>query len=733
VGEIAGLLPDLTVHGITHLDALWRVADQIAGPNYPINPAEAFVLGGAFLLHDAAHVLAAYQDRLAGIKQCVQWKDLIAQQFSAQEPAAGSADERFALFQILRQLHAERAHELPNAHWQVPGSTEKVYLLPDFELRDYYGDLIGQIAESHHWPAHRVADEFNERILNAPAFLAPATWEVDALKIAFLLRTADAAHIDGARAPWFLFALRQPQGISEQHWRFQAKMGQLTRTTEGELRITSGKPFSMAERQAWWLAFDTAKMIDRELRDARTSLQECGRTDFFAATCVARISSSQAFANHVRTVGWEPINVEPTIRNVPKIIANFGGAKLYGDNPHLALRELIQNAADAVRALRALKHIGELEGQIEVALEMDGDQLWLHVTDQGIGMSRHVLTEVLPDFGNSLWGSDILRSEIPGLAASGFQSVGQFGIGFFAVFMLGTHVRVTTRRFKKAMADSSEQWVLEFENHLAARPLLRKPTDKEELGRCGTRVSVAIAGSILKKMVRAADRSWQIAGLPPFIIPPAEGKKSKDILAVDFGLCVANLCPTLDIDVFIRIAKNGSLKTIAANDWESISSKSLLARLEFPEFRDDYEELIDLREPTGQLVGRICYTNYYMKAFASYNGIFAGRTLESLKGVVLGANNIDLARDNSIPVATPQAWKIWAGKMIANVIEQYRGKQSKPFSRPNAMINLHQFVPDFLVPVYILNGQFLDDDTLQKWVACKTEIKLHNDFRCLSS
>ncbi|MBA2593659.1 MAG: hypothetical protein M3495_02490 [Pseudomonadota bacterium] len=53
-------MPGLTVHDITHLDALWRVADQIAGPDYPINPAEAFVLGGAFLLHDAAHVMAGH-------------------------------------------------------------------------------------------------------------------------------------------------------------------------------------------------------------------------------------------------------------------------------------------------------------------------------------------------------------------------------------------------------------------------------------------------------------------------------------------------------------------------------------------------------------------------------------------------------------------------------------------------------------------------------------------------
>jgi len=60
VSTLGSELPGLTVHDITHLDALWRVAGEIAGEEYPINPAEAFVLGGTFLLHDAAHVLAAY-------------------------------------------------------------------------------------------------------------------------------------------------------------------------------------------------------------------------------------------------------------------------------------------------------------------------------------------------------------------------------------------------------------------------------------------------------------------------------------------------------------------------------------------------------------------------------------------------------------------------------------------------------------------------------------------------
>ena len=50
--EISRDLPDYTVHDITHIDALWFLADLIGGERYELTPTEAFVLGGAFLVHD---------------------------------------------------------------------------------------------------------------------------------------------------------------------------------------------------------------------------------------------------------------------------------------------------------------------------------------------------------------------------------------------------------------------------------------------------------------------------------------------------------------------------------------------------------------------------------------------------------------------------------------------------------------------------------------------------------
>src|SRR5437879_5711003 len=73
--DIARDLPEYTVHDVTHLDAVWQTADLIGGPQYPLNPAEAFVLGGAILLHDLGMGLAAYPGGLTVLRQETVWKD----------------------------------------------------------------------------------------------------------------------------------------------------------------------------------------------------------------------------------------------------------------------------------------------------------------------------------------------------------------------------------------------------------------------------------------------------------------------------------------------------------------------------------------------------------------------------------------------------------------------------------------------------------------------------------
>jgi hypothetical protein len=207
--ELVKLIPNdcknLTVHDISHLDALWEMADIISGADFEVNPAEAFVFGAAVLVHDAGMSVASYPKGLIQIKTTTEWRDavysvcrragLIPSDELVQEPPRDVLPE--ILFIVLRALHAKHAEELVFVTWPLPDTNDSVRLLEDLQLRTSYGRTIGRIASSHHWNIEKVVQQLRNSV-GAAADL-PQDWKVDEIKVACLLRCADAAHIDHRR------------------------------------------------------------------------------------------------------------------------------------------------------------------------------------------------------------------------------------------------------------------------------------------------------------------------------------------------------------------------------------------------------------------------------------------------------------------------------------------------------------------------------------------------------
>jgi len=205
--QIQKELPSLTLHDITHVDSLWRIASEIAGQDYPLNPAETFALGGAFLLHDAAHCRAAFSGGLDELRKTIEWCDAVAQlRYDPDQLVEGSEAFQSVLFDTLRKLHPKQARRLAFASWPDKSERSVINLFPHDELREAYGHIIGEIAGSHWLHPHEM-EPFSRRIVSTPSYLAPANWPINMLKINILLRVADAAHIDAKRAPRLLLAM----------------------------------------------------------------------------------------------------------------------------------------------------------------------------------------------------------------------------------------------------------------------------------------------------------------------------------------------------------------------------------------------------------------------------------------------------------------------------------------------------------------------------------------------
>lgn len=567
-GEISRDLPFFTVHDVTHLDALWEMVDLIAGSDYLLTPSETFILGGAILVHDLAMSQAAYQNEFDKLKSEPLWRDTVAGLLRAKlsrpptqaEIANPDAEtETSAIQTLLRELHARQATVLLTKEWGYAGT--KYYLLEDADLRAAFADGIGKVAFSHHWPLEQLLDstKLPQNPAGGPGWL-PRQWTVDLVKLACLLRTADAAHTDERRAPGFLAALRQPSGVSDQHWRFQNLLHAPYRKEEDDrIRYRSSRPFKIDEFDAWWVCHDWLRMVDRELWTVDALLADTGRPRL-AAKGVWNVDHPTRLAEDVQTEGWEPTNAEIRISDIAGLVRMLGGTQLYGNRPEVPLRELIQNAADAVRARRKIQSRDTAFGQIIVRSGMDdtNNQEWIEVQDNGIGMSKYVLTGPLLDFGVAFWGTSRMRREFPGLEATGMEATGQFGIGFFSTFMWGERVRVTTRRYD---CGYDETWVLEFRSGVNVRPLLRKGTLEEQrsLPNGGTQVRV-----------------WCVASrqIPTTLLR----RESPSTSSCNWVELCEWLAPALDVDLDVDV--DGKLhSSVKANDWLTIDAATMIWRL----------------------------------------------------------------------------------------------------------------------------------------------------------
>ena len=331
--EIARDLPDYTVHDVTHLDALWQMADLIAGPGYELTPIEAFALGGAFLTHDLGNGLAAYPDGVDAMYASATWRDalsLILRKTLGRAPtpketqAADIGIKKAATAQVLRSLHAQHAERLALVSWKDPTGGGKRFLIEDEFLRDNYGGLIGRIAHSHWWDVDWLKPEF-ETAMGAPAGYPP-TWTVDPLKLSCLLRVADAAHLDARRAPAFLKAIRHPYGDSLAHWSFQEKLLQPMQSGD-RLVYSSAQTFGHAEADSWWLCFDALQALDKELTGADAMLTDCSRPKF-ALRGVQGAEDALRLSRWVKTDAWVPVDTRIRVTDVAELAGRLGGAQL---------------------------------------------------------------------------------------------------------------------------------------------------------------------------------------------------------------------------------------------------------------------------------------------------------------------------------------------------------------------------------------------------------------------
>jgi len=119
-------------------------------------------------------------------------------------------------------------------------------------------------------------------------------------------------------------------------------------------------------------------------------------------------------------------------------------------NKDVFLRELISNASDALDRLRLESLIDkDLEADtsdLHIEIEVDREQRSLTVRDNGIGMSRDDVVQLIGTIARSGTAELLRRMKETQDAAASRELIGQFGVGFYSTFMVADKVTLVTRR-----------------------------------------------------------------------------------------------------------------------------------------------------------------------------------------------------------------------------------------------------------------------------------------------
>ncbi len=166
-------------------------------------------------------------------------------------------------------------------------------------------------------------------------------------------------------------------------------------------------------------------------------------------------------------------------------------ARALYSNRDTFLRELISNAADACDRLRyealAKPFLTKDDPAFKIRIYRDPPSRILTVVDNGIGMNRD---ELIKNLGTIAWsGSAAVMDELSKASnADKVNLIGQFGVGFYASFMVSLNVKVVSR---KAGEDQTWVWESDGKTGFTVREAT-KDEAKQLLANRGTAINMKI-------------------------------------------------------------------------------------------------------------------------------------------------------------------------------------------------------------------------------------------------
>ena len=422
---------------IEQIDAFWGIVDTLFKQNIPINPVEGYVLGIAFLLSSPLLSFSSVKGKEA-VVETLEWKDIVA---GYNQSSESMFDEHEGILSALRALHYREIDSILISVIPAIGS----HIVQEEPIRKCFSNAIGTLLKYSgcDWDDYSnlkiVPNRYMEICQNMP---------IDLQKLSAIYRCVNTVNIFYGRIPDYLFGILKNHHIGLHSWCHDDFKYQLIEDMEDSnlLSLVSNYPFNKSNFQKWNVLHEVVEIIDNDIKATNAILKQKGIDLPYLG--LAGAQSIKKLNEILPTEGWEPCNIGVHVGDLKYLIEKLGGTQLYGMDDCLSviIREMVQNGRDAIKSREKMEQWFN-NGAIYIRLSQVNGSYQLEIADNGIGMSKSCIQNHLLCFGESYWSSTLSLRENPGLKASGFSSIGHFGIGFYSLFMLAKYVKVVTRRY----------------------------------------------------------------------------------------------------------------------------------------------------------------------------------------------------------------------------------------------------------------------------------------------
>ena len=403
--------------------------------------------------------------------------------------------------EFLRRHHHRLSHEIVD--FGMP--TEKA-MLPLFQnVPEHLRDLAGIVARSHGASIRESLEPLMKRGGSChreyrhlhPPFLMS------------LVRLSDYLDLDVGRAPASVLASKSlTSPISRREWwSHRAIVECNAQTDDPECLQVFADPTALWDVSTFIVIEEKVAGIQNELDTCWAVLGEVyGR---FAplnmlSLKIRRIRSNLRESSTINQLPFVPFraSLETARADLLKLLIE----PLYGDHPGIGIRELIQNAIDAVREIDFILSKGpllqpgdreEIEGDVIVSFEKDTEgNPWVTVTDRGIGMTWETVCNYYLTAGASFRESDVWKKRFTDdMGKSQVLRSGRFGIGALAAFLLGDRVHVSTRHVEEP-EDRGIQFEFGLDDTMIEMRWVRR--------KIGSTIKVRTTNQILKRLMDTA-------------------------------------------------------------------------------------------------------------------------------------------------------------------------------------------------------------------------------------